>query len=773
MKVSIAWAFDHVHGAWQNYDIPALIARMSSTIGEIDGFEHIEIRKDNFFLAEVESCGAQETIVRIFERKKNTKLPMRPDAGEQGVFLVVAMDDGEFRWAHIADLGGSRKDLIPPLRVLDEEINNGSWREHIEGDDWVFEIDNKAVTHRPDLWGHRGFAREISAMLGLSYAAEEQVCMPRPVRHYDRKSPVIDISRPSACSRFAGIEVTDITYTPSILWMISRLARIDARGLNALVDTGNYVMFDLGLPMHVFDASAIRGGVLIPRFALSGEKLTLIDGDTVVLDAGDTVISDAEGALSLAGVMGGRDSGVKKTTTRIFLEGAHFDAAAIRKTAIRHKKRTEASARFEKSLDPNQNTFAINRYLTLLDDCKIAHRPGESIVSVGKLVPETEIVVSHRFLADRIGTAVTEGQVRTILTRLGFGIQTVDGASGLSYRVVVPTFRGTKDIKLPEDIVEEIARYFGYDTIVPFLPLRQMRSFDTNVIMRKRRLKRACAYSLLMREVDTYPLFDEGWLRQIAFVPTETVILPNPVSENWRQLVTTLIPHLLHAVSLNAIRESKLRFFEVGRIWHDRGIEGVDERHVCAGVFYQKSGLDFFDVKAAVEQLFDALGVLVDWVKQPDISKPSWAADFEVATLVFENRIIGHVGRVHGAFSGRVADGEIYAFEFETMPIFERKYDIQKCVPLSKYQEVVLDVSMFVLRTATVSEIEKAIALADIRIRDVELVDIFEKEEWGDRRSITMRYVIQDDEKTLVREEIDEVQSIVHRAVVALGAEIR
>lgn len=773
MKVSIAWSFDHIHGNWQDHDIPALISRISSTIGEVDGFEHIKISTDNFFLAEVESCGAHETVVKLSDRKKNFKLPARPDAGDRGFFLLCSLENGGFRWAQISDLGGSRKDLIPALSFTTEEARGTAWKDAFEQEDWVFEIDNKAITHRPDLWGHRGFGREISAMLGLPFAAEEQVCTQLPIRHYDRKAPTIDLSRSSACSRFAGIEIAGVAYAPSLLTMVSRFARVDARALNVLVDIGNYVMLDLGLPMHVFDGAKIQGGALAARFAMPGEKLVLIDGETVELTSEDTVIADAQGPLSVAGVMGGRDSGVCRTTTKIFLEAACFDATAIRKTAIRIKKRTESSTRFEKSLDPNQNTFAINRYLTLLHESGIAHRPDESIVSVGPLVNETEILFSHKFLIDRIGTAITEGQVRTILMRLGFGVQAIDGMNGLSYRVVVPTFRGTKDIKLAEDLVEEVVRYYGYGAIVPVMPSRQMRPFDMSLVMRKRILKRECAYGLFMREVDTYPFFDEDWLRKLAFVPTQTVILPNPVSENWRQLVTTLIPHLLQAVALNAIRDHKLRFFEVGRTWHDQGINGVDERHVCAGLFYQKSGLDFFEVKAELSALFDALGLLIDWAKPALDKQPTWSTPYETAALIFDNKPIGYVGFVSPTLVSRIAEGRICAFEFETSAILAHKTSDCRYTPLSRFQEVVLDVSMLVAQRITVAELEQAIALADIRVCDVELIDIFEKAEWGDRRSVTMRYIVQDDEKTLVREEIDAVQLAVQRAVAALGAEIR
>ncbi|MCL5436585.1 MAG: phenylalanine--tRNA ligase subunit beta [Candidatus Dependentiae bacterium] len=771
MKISIAWIFDHIRADWRDCDIPALVARMSATIGEIDSCEHITIDRGQFFLAEVESCGAQETTLRLCERKKSFRLPARADAIGSGIFLIVAVERG-YRWAQLSDLGGSRKDLVPALHISAEDAAGDHWRDGIEWEDWVLEIDNKAVTHRPDLWGHRGFAREVAALLLLPFASEEQIASQKPIRHYEKKSPIIDLTHASACTRCAGLEIADVRYTPSIPWIVSRLARIDMRSLNALVDFGNYVMFDMGQPMHVFDAAAIRGGVLIPRFAHPGEKLTLIDGATVELTAEETVIADAEGVLSLAGIMGGQESGVRRTTSKIFLEAAHFDAAAIRRSALRFKVRTESSARFEKSLDPNQNTFAINRYLALVSECGLAGRADESITSVGLLAHETQIVFSHKFLTDRIGCTVREGDVCAILGRLGFGVQAVDGQAGLSYRVEVPTFRGTKDILIPEDLVEEVARYYGYNNIVPILPSRQMRPFDITRPMRRRQLKHACAYALSMREIDAYSFFDESWLQELAFVPEHAVMVVNPVSENWRRLVTTLIPHLLKAVALNAIHEPELRFFELALRWRDRGVAGVLEQGVCAGVFYRKSSLDFFEVKAELVKLFDALGLIVDWAR-PTGERPPWAAESECAELSVGEQAIGYVARVDTPLASRAAAGALFAFEFETEPILGRKAVINRYESISRYQETVLDVSMLVGYQVTVAELEAAVALADARVRDVRLLDTFEKSEWGDRRSVTLRYVLQDMEKTLVREEIDEVQQAVHAAVIALGAEVR
>lgn len=768
MKISVAWLFDHLGVDWHAYDMRDLMTRLSATTAEIDGAKAVSLAWNQFFIAEVIARNENEVKVKIAERKKQFTLPVRQDAQLHHFFLVTSLES-TVSWATLADLGAEREGLVPSLTVSQDQIE-GAWRDNLEQDDWIIEIDNKSLTNRPDLWGHRGFAREVAALLGLKLLPEEQICVQKPIRHYEKKAPFIDLSADSACSRFAGIKIHAVSCEPSRLFYVHRLARVDAKALNTFVDFTNYVMFDIGHPMHVFDADALEGGIVV-RQAREKEKITLLDGETVELTSADCVVADERKVLSIAGVMGGLQSGFQQHTKNIILEGALFDASALRRTAARLKKRTESSARFEKSLDPNQNTVAIARYLWLLEVAGVSCTIDEAICSVGPLAVEHEILLPHRLLVERLGATVTEGQVCSILNKLEFGVQVIDGAHGLSYSVTVPTFRGTKDIRIPEDLIEEVARYFGYDAIPLVMPMRVMRPYSVSTIHRKRLIKRVCATALSMREVQTYPLFDERLLRQLNYHPQGAPELLNPVSENWSRLVTSLIPGILQAIETNAVSDKRLRFFELNRVWSMPTATEIKEKQVCAGVVYERASLSFYEGKSLLERLFVALGFLVEW-KKPLTGVPFWADQYQIAELWLGDKCLGYAGMVSQHFLQKIAEGNAFAFELDLNMLLQVPEEKEFVTP-SRYQAVSLDISMFCHRRITVAELETLIALSDSRIKDVFLIDIFEKDEWPDRRSIALRYVVQDDTKTLSKDDIDEVQATVYAAVKPLGVEIR
>ncbi len=237
------------------------------------------------------------------------------------------------------------------------------------------------------------------------------------------------------------------------------------------------------------------------------------------------VITDGVSPLALGGVMGGRDSGVSVTTSSIIIEAACFDAATIRKTAARHKKRSEASARFEKSLDPNQNVLALKRFIKIMREQGIAAQEAHEIVSLGQEVHASQIVMTHDVIEKRLGVSLAPDFVIHKLTQLGFGIAFQDG----TYTITVPTFRGTKDIKIKEDIIEEIGRYYGYATLEPQFPRLELKpSTDLGWVYRQRIIKQTLAYACNMQELYTYAFFDEEFLSTIKWQPGPTLEVQSP-----------------------------------------------------------------------------------------------------------------------------------------------------------------------------------------------------------------------------------------------------
>lgn len=769
MKFSLAWLCDHLAIDWHLFAIPELLEKLGKTTAEIEGFHTHSCAWDSFFIGEVRSATPQSVELFIAERNQLCTLPARPDAQIGHLFLVHRSNTAH-QWALLADLGAEREGFVPALQVPATQLADGSWRAEQESEDVIIEIDNKSLTNRPDLWGHRGMAREIAALYNRKLVPEEQLCAPFPVHHFDTASPEINIESGSACTRFAGLTLSVERACPSVLWMSHRLARVDARAISALVDATNYTMYDFGHPMHAYDKDKITFPI-IARQAKAGEALTLLDGEKIVLTSADCVIADAHMPLGLAGVMGGESSALTPKTRTLFIEAAHFAPAAIRLTAARFKKRTDSSARFEKGLDPNYTATVIQRFCSLLDELGVPYTTNSIIDSVGKLAPATIINVLHRFITDRLGAAIPPSHLAEILERLGFGIQMQETSRGLSYQLTVPSWRSFRDVRIPEDIVEEVGRFYGYDNIPPALPTRTMKPFSTQNIERRRYIRRHLAYACGMHEVATYPLFQEQWITTLNMPTKDCVTLLNPLSSQASQLVTTLIPNILECARDNAHQNDALRFFELGSIWH-KTENNVDEKRVCSGIFAVRNAhIDFYQTKEYLQELFEMLDLVVTWHKEPALTPP-WAEANECAVLRLENASIGVCARVKEEWAQKADVRDAYAFEIFEAPLLQ-KSATHHFEPLSKYQAVTLDVSVFAPRSFTVAKLEETIAPIDVRIRDIALVDIFEKAEWGDRRSVTLRYVIQDDEKTLSKTDIEEIQQAVHAALTTQGAEVR
>ncbi len=323
--------------------------------------------------------------------------------------------------------------------------------------DTIYDIDNVCITHRPDLWGHIGWAREAAALV-KQRASLPPVADLASLPQEGAPFPVA-IDDPSGCRRYVGIVIENLTNGPSPLWLSRRLESLDVRSIDLLVDLTNLVLLEQGQPLHAFDLRDVRGGEIRVRTALPGESLTTLDGEKRTLAPDDLVIADAEGAVALAGVMGAENSEVRADTTAILLESATFDPVRIRRTATRLGIRTEASARFEKNLDPELALQAALRFTQLCLD----HVPGARVSRPvadchPRPVEPIEILLPYSLVRRRLGLRIADTRVRSILGSLGFGAV----EEGSKIRVRVPSWRATKDIERAEDLVEEVGRIEGY-----------------------------------------------------------------------------------------------------------------------------------------------------------------------------------------------------------------------------------------------------------------------------------------------------------------------
>ncbi len=775
MKISIAWVFDHIDGDVSRIDVPDLIARFNDTTAEIEGYHKVKVDLDQFSLAHVQAI-TKKVIVKSAEWGKEIELPLRDDLKADDWYLIVKRD-GKYDWARTTDIGGE-KDMALPAVTVPVSQQKGGWKKTFESTDYIFTVDNKSITHRPDLWGHRGFAREIAALLHLPLKPLEDFVVNHPIKAYEQHAPAdstapigITIENEQACRRFAGLYMPTIEMRSSLLWMATRLARVDSRSINAIVDFTNYVMLDLSQPMHSFDADQLASKSIVIRSALNKETLTLLDDQELELCSQDLLISDGDQPVALAGIMGGKRSGISDTTTTLFLESANFNAATIRKSAQRHKIRTEASARFEKSLDPNQNTDAIVRFLKLLDDADIAYKAADHIASLGPVAQPLKIEVAHLFIEERLGTTIAPSFVVDTLQKLAFEVREEKQDGALVYHITVPTFRSTKDVMIKEDIVEEVGRFYGYSQIPFVLPLVQTKPADNQAVYQAYTIKHLLAYGLSMQELYTYCLFDESFLRTINWDPGKTAQIKDPVSENLQRLVTTLVPHLFKAVQENSVDHDQLRFFEWARCWDIN--QDIVERKSLSGIFFdKKQPIDFYYAKAQLEQLFAMLKLPVQW-HHVDTAPYPWYHASQTAYLMHEGTAVGVAGSVDPLFWRSVAEGHAFVFELNAEFLETYSSPLHRFVQLPKYPEVERDISMLVPLSLTVEELCMIVQKTDDHVVQARLIDMFQKKEWKDHRSVTVRYVMRDATKTMTKAQADTIHNKVVQAVETAGVTIR
>lgn len=449
--------------------------------------------------------------------------------------------------------------------------------------DTLFEIDNKSITHRPDLWGHHGVAREVAALLS------------RPLRPLDTEGlqfgdadPVrLQVQPDSGCSRYLCARVADVVIAPSPIDLRLRLRAVGVRPISNAVDATNLVMLETGNPLHAFDARHVRGGAIEVRSARDQETLTTLDGQPRALLPNDCVIADAEGPVALAGIMGGLDSEIRDDTTEVILEAASFDGAAIRRTATRLGMRTESSARFEKSLDPQTARHGALRFLKLLQQLCPTARIVSRLADQGHFpaAPPAPVHIhtSATYLRARLGVdadEMSDAWMDRTLGSLGFAAR----RDGDQLDVIVPSFRAGRDVGIAEDLVEELGRIYGYDHIrstPPDVPARPPH------LPPLKKLQRAVRASLVLdarlTEVMLYSFDFEPFRERCGLVergpggdPLPRLRLKNAISAEATQLRRSLAPGILAAMERNLERGTRagegakglrVGLFELGRVF--------------------------------------------------------------------------------------------------------------------------------------------------------------------------------------------------------------
>ncbi len=651
------------------------------------------------------------------------------------------------------------------MEITDDVKNGTDLKDVYEIEDIIFEVDNKSLTNRPDLWGHYGIAREFAVLAGRPLKPIEKI----DTAQY-KELPAVDMKiEDPLCHRYSCLQFENISRSVSPVNMRIRLFYCGMRAINFLADLTNYLMLELGQPMHAFDSRKVEN-IRIKRF---GEPFTFttLDGVERNIDTDTLMICNNDTPVAIAGIMGGLDSEIVEDTTTLTLESATFDAASIRKSTVRLSHRTDSSMRYEKSLDPELTVLAIERFVKLLQDADSGVRVVSALTDeYAYHYPKIEIDFDKAFVDRYTGIDIDCKTIVDTLTSLGFGVS----ENGGSFRVSVPSWRATKDISMKADIIEEITRIYGYDnfdvhtTRSPLYPVRPDIVKTDEDKIKDLLVKR---YSLHELHSYVWNYYDE--LKAIGIEPEGVIKLANATNPNIETIRSSIIPTQLCQVKSNTGYAPEFGIFEVGRT-----VTGINADNLCEEK--KVLGITLYSKLQPLPLLYfrlrDIISVISDELKHKPLTfetkkaAHSYQHPRNLNAVICDGVEIGEIGIVHPTVSKKIDKKAAIVFaeiDIEKLAAVENASIVYE--EPSKFPGIEIDLSFIAERFAPIA---KAIKEANSPlIKGVEVTDIYEEE--GKEKSITTRITFSHPEKTLTREEVQEITDGIIASLGKLGITLK
>ncbi|OLC31039.1 MAG: phenylalanine--tRNA ligase subunit beta [Armatimonadetes bacterium 13_1_40CM_64_14] len=596
--------------------------------------------------------------------------------------------------------------------------------------DAVFDLELPA--NRGDLMCHVGVARELAA------ANRSAIRLPATAPRRDRSERAdavhVDVREPQLCPRFTAVLIADVRVGPSPRWLARRLDACGVRSINNVVDVTNYVMLELGQPMHAFDYDLLQGGRLTVRFAVPGERLTTLDGVTRVLDARTLVVADATRVVSIGGIIGGTETEITASTRRVLLEAAIWDPSMIRRTAMRVGVRTESSARFERGVDIGGADTASARAQQLLIEVAGGRIASDMLDRYPSPQPPRQLAVHWPRVGRLLGIEVAQAQGEVMLRSLGFGVT----KQGDKLTVTVPSFR--RDVERAEDLIEEVARHHGYDRIPEAMPVEATAQATRAPILDAQHAVRDVLIRTGLTEVLTVPLTTPAVLDGLR-LPSDhpwraMVPLRNPLIEDHTHLRTTLLAGLLQVARGNIHRRvMDVLIFEVGRTFHPSGAAVLERRGVAVlmtgrllrGAWNtpeQVSTATFFHLKGVVESLVSELRIGRTLFAPATVP---WLHPGRAAQVSMTGQPLGTLGELHPdvAAAAELPPG-VYVAELDLDEVLRHAVFQPQFTPLPKYPSVRRDLAVVVPDGVSAAEVERVIEEAGGDLLEAaELFDVY------------------------------------------------
>lgn len=791
MIISLNWIKEFVN--LDGISVDELVKRFGLSTAEVEGVEFKGQDIQNVVVAEILTVNNHPNSdhLHILTVNDGTPTPVQVVCGAPNVRVGLR--------TFFARVGGQVKDMkIKPVKMVGVESNGmccGGNELGIESDtsgivelddgfpiganikdvlpveDVLIEVDNKSLTNRPDLWGEYGMAREFSAIFKRPLKSIE--C--EDLNKYNSLKPLDIRVETLNCFRYCGITVDNVSKKVSPLKMKIRLNYCGMRDINLLADITNYLMLELGQPMHAFDNSIVKGINVIET--KENVEMETLEHAKHIIEPGAVVICDENTEpVAIAGIKGGLKSGISETTNSLLLESACFDSATIRKTSRKIGLITDASTRYEKSLDPEMCPLAIARLLHLLKQIDSGIKVTSALTDVYNFkYPTHKIKTNADFISRRGGVKLSTADVVDILTRLGFSTK----VENEEIEVTVPSFRGTKDVSIKEDLVEEIFRMYGYDNIKSStmnMPLQPVDKIPTHEI--EYQIKYALASIFNLNEVHSYVWNYTDYNKSVGIEENSVVHLLDSSKSGQNGLRTVLLPSLIKIADENKNKFNDIGIFEIARTFDE-----LDENNLVKEK--KKLAIVLASSVDSERELYFKLKQIVEFIAQNLVNSK---VDFENKT---NNKLyhpvnscsisngdvsIGEMGILHPSIAKNIDKRKNFAvLELDVNKLLSLEKSVAKIMPTSKYQSISIDYNFLADKSMPYAKIEHALnEFKSAHIVEHSLKDIYENDEaLGGKISYTINVIVTPKNKTLEASDIEKFSARLIQHMQEIGLTLR
>lgn len=620
--------------------------------------------------------------------------------------------------------------------------------------DTVLEIDNKSLSNRPDLWGHYGIARELSAIYNVPLKELPKYEIDANIPEYN-----VEIKEPDKCRRYVAVEIDGIYEKSSPLWMQSLLVKTGQRPINAIVDITNYVMVAVGQPLHAFDKTHVSGEKIVVRNAKKNEELLLLDNNKIELTTDDLVISDESDAMALAGIRGGKKDSILPDTKGVVLEVANFSANTVRKTGKRFAEKTDASIRYEKGMDTQRVDEGVNLALELIKEIFPDSKVIKYVDVYPNKTPNNRIEVTEEFLDTRLGKKIPREKIEQILSALGYEVTYKDG----TYDVIVPIWRSTGDVTLKDDVMGDIARILSFDSFEPKnIDITIEHAIKQNDVLLDRRIKEYLSLRCGFYEIYTYPWIDEKYIRAAKINLDNSLRLATPPAPELAYLRSSLIPGMLEAIAKNLRYYDEFNLFETSQVYIKGDYRPSEEDEVLpiqhnylTGCIVGKNARDiFYQAKGVLENM--ARYCHMEELKLEQLEKPGWADKNAYLNITLDGEIIGSLGLVsiQALSEAKIKRANVAMFEINADKLIPYASRTNRYERLPELPLVEKDLSLIVDKDVAWSTLSDSIKSL---VAEVEFVDEYRGEKIPDgKKSITLKVRMINEGTTMTSEQITE-----------------